>query len=115
LFRIIHTLSLFHTAIISEFPGKVLAYEWNQEHYKPPLYNKEFEKQWTCAIDFIQKNGFDKEEKMENTLLDEEEKENSISRILKTIKERYIEIFKDQFNEFYITLRINDSCSMHIT
>jgi hypothetical protein len=34
--------------------------------------------------------------------------ENSISRILKTIKERYIEIFRDQFNEFYITLRIND-------
>jgi hypothetical protein len=59
---------------------------------------------------FHQKNRVDKNEKTENISLEEEEeeKENAISRILKTIKDRYIEIFKDQFNEFYVTLRINE-------
>ena len=92
--------------ILSKEKIKVLAYEWNQEHCDPPLDNKEFEKQWICAIDFINKNAFDKDEKIEDTPL--EENVNTVSKILNTIKERYIEIFKDELNEFYVTLRIND-------
>jgi hypothetical protein len=108
LLRAMESLIFRNKEILSKEKIKVLAYEWNQEHCNPPLDDKEFEKQWNCAIGFINKNGFDKDEKTENTSLQEEEKENAISKILKTIKERYIEIFKDQFNEFYVTVRINE-------
>ena len=109
LLRAMDSLIFRNKEILSKEKIKELAYEWNQEHCNPPLDNKEFEKQWTCAIDFINKNRVDKNEKTEDTPLEEEEekKENTISKILKTIKERYIEIFKDELNEFYVTLRIN--------
>jgi hypothetical protein len=93
--------------ILSVDKIKQLASEWNQEHCDPPLDEKEFQKQWTCAKKFIEKNGSVKDEKIEDTP-SLEEQENTISRILKTIKERYIEIFKDELNKYYVTLRIND-------
>src|SRR5947209_5119115 len=34
--------------------------------------------------------------------------QKTLSKILNAIKSRYIEIFKDQVNRFYLTLRIND-------
>ena len=36
------------------------------------------------------------------------EQQNAISNILTSIKERYAEIFIDQLNRFYVTVRIND-------
>ncbi len=29
---------------------------WNQNHCKPPLDDREFEKQWKCALKFASKN-----------------------------------------------------------
>ena len=107
LLRAMESLIFRNKDILSKEKIKNLAYEWNQEHCNPHLDNKEFEKQWNCAKDFIEKNAFVKDENKENTSL-EEENENTVSKILNTIKERYIEIFKDNLNEFYVTLIIND-------
>jgi hypothetical protein len=106
LLRVMESLVSRNKNVLSEEKIKQLASEWNQEHCNPPLDDKEFEKQWDCAKDFIEKKGFVNDEKTENVSL--EEQENAISKILKSIKERYIEIFKNEINEFYINLRIND-------
>jgi hypothetical protein len=34
---------------------KQMAQIWNQNHCEPPLDNKEFEKQWKCALKFIKR------------------------------------------------------------
>lgn len=47
----------------------------------------------------------DKEEEKEES---KSNQENTNSNIITSIKERYSEVFKDQFNRFYTTLRIND-------
>src|SRR6185437_14163853 len=73
LLRAMESLIFRNKEILSKEKIKELAYEWNQEHCNPPLDNKEFEKQWTCAIDFINKNRVDKNEKTEDTPLEEEE------------------------------------------
>ena len=46
---------------MSEEQIKELGYEWNQKHCNPPLEDKEFEKQWKCAIRFINKNSKDQD------------------------------------------------------
>ena len=33
---------------------KYYARDWNNKHCRPPLDNTEFEKQWKCAIKFIE-------------------------------------------------------------
>ncbi len=55
LLRAMESLIFRNKDILSKEKIKVLAYEWNQEHCNPPLDDKEFEKQWNCAIDFIRK------------------------------------------------------------
>jgi hypothetical protein len=35
---------------------KAQAKEWNQKHCLPPLDDKEFERQWMCALEFIKRN-----------------------------------------------------------
>ena len=95
--------------ILSEEKIKKLAIEWNQEHCKPPLDDKNFEKQWLCAKKFIEKNNNDNNIPLETREAEVPlEPPNSVSTLLNSIKERYIEIFIDQLNRFYIILRIND-------
>ena len=40
-----------------------LCYIWNQQHCKPPLDDREFEKQWKDAKDFIKKERNEKRER----------------------------------------------------
>ncbi len=80
LLRVMESLIFRNKDILSKEKIKVLAFEWNQQHCDPPLDNKEFEKQWACAIDFIKKNGFDKDENTEHTPL---------KRKRKTLYQRY--------------------------
>ena len=51
-----------------------MAYDWNQEHCKPSLDDNEFERQWNCAIEFIEKNGFVNDENL--IIIEENENEN---------------------------------------
>ena len=67
------------------------AYDWNQKHCDPPLDDKEFEKQWTCATKFIEKKNINETEEGKEG---KEKRAEDVSNILNDIKERYLEIFK---------------------
>ncbi|CAN5707420.1 hypothetical protein BH23THE1_BH23THE1_17410 [soil metagenome] len=104
LLRMMESLIKRNHTILAEEKIRNFAYIWNQEHCKPPLNDKEFEKQWNDAKKFImKKNSGENKEKEEST-----ENTNSITEILLAINERCIEIFHDQFNKLYVTLKIND-------
>lgn len=82
-----------------------MAYEWNKEHCKPPLDDKEFGVKWDNAIKFLEKKSIDEKDEKEEG---EDQVRVSVADIIASVKERYIEIFKDQINTFYVTLKIND-------
>ena len=56
LMRIMESLIARTSSILSLEEIKPLAQQWNMKHCSPPLDDKEFEKQWKCATDFIAKN-----------------------------------------------------------
>lgn len=55
LLRIMESLIQKNKGILSEGEIKELAQKWNQKHCKPPLDDKEFERQWNDAKNFITK------------------------------------------------------------
>jgi hypothetical protein len=55
--RVMESLISRNSSIISEDEIKEIAYRGNQQHCKPPLDEREFEKQWKDAKNFISKNG----------------------------------------------------------
>jgi hypothetical protein len=57
LMRAMESLIVRNSSILSIEEIKSLAWQWNNQHCAPPLDDKEFEKQWKCAIDFITKRG----------------------------------------------------------
>jgi hypothetical protein len=57
LLRVMDYLIAGNASILSYDRIKPLAHQWNNQHCNPPLDDKEFEKQWTCATDFIAKEG----------------------------------------------------------
>ena len=57
LMRVMESLIARNYSILSLEEIKPLAQQWNQKHCSPPLDDKEFEKQWKCATDFIGKKG----------------------------------------------------------
>jgi hypothetical protein len=73
-----------------------------------PLPSSPFTEE-TTNNDF-EKQAQQKQDNDEEEITDEQvsEQESSISKILTSIEGRFIEIFKDQFNKFYVTIRINN-------
>ena len=57
LMRAMESLIARNSGILSIEEIKQLAQQWNLNHCSPSLDNKEFEKQWTCATDFVAKKG----------------------------------------------------------
>lgn len=106
LLRVMESLILRNGSIISEDGIKKIAYEYNQQHCKPPLDDRGFEKQWCDAKNFISKNG--PREKHDNDEVEEPIPENEEIEYLNDIKQRYISVFFDQLNRLYIVLKIND-------
>ncbi|MDR4491935.1 MAG: bifunctional DNA primase/polymerase [Candidatus Nitrosocosmicus sp.] len=105
LLRAMESLISRLSSILPEDEIKQIAESWNQKHCKPPLDNREFERQWHDAKTYISKkrlSGKDQD--------GEKAKANGNSNIelIETIRERYIEIFKDQFNSLYVTIKINN-------
>jgi hypothetical protein len=84
--------------IMTEELIKEMAQKMNLEHLKPPLDEKEFERQWKDAKNFISKNA-------ENA---EPTDKSNIADLLESIKKRWLQVFKDQFNKYYVTIRINE-------
>jgi hypothetical protein len=62
LMRTMESLIARNSSILSLEEIKPLAQQWNQKHCSQPLDDKEFEKQWAYAIDFIAKKGTKQEE-----------------------------------------------------
>ncbi|WP_458718827.1 bifunctional DNA primase/polymerase [Candidatus Nitrosocosmicus sp. R] len=96
--------------IYSEEMIKCLTIEWNEEHCKPPLDDKEFEKQWDCAKKYIFQKTSD-DTSISTAEDGEKPTEKSIVNIpvlLDSIKKRWIEVFKDQFSQYHITIKVNN-------
>ena len=53
--RVIESLILRNRTIFSLEEIKDLARDWNSIHCKPPLDDREFERQWKSAVEFIKK------------------------------------------------------------
>jgi hypothetical protein len=97
--RVMESLILRNKSILTMNQIKQIAWEYNLNHFKPPLYEKEFEKQWIDAGNFVLTSAKDEKE---------EERENKDVEYLKDIKQRYVSIFYDQLNRLYITIKINN-------
>jgi P4 family phage/plasmid primase-like protien len=59
LLRVMESLLRRNAGILSANQIEQLSRDWNVKHCSPPLEEKEFNKQWKCATDFISKNGHD--------------------------------------------------------
>jgi hypothetical protein len=55
LLRVMDTLIARNRTILYLDDIKAIAATWNNQHCKPPLDDIEFEKQWNCAVEFIEK------------------------------------------------------------
>jgi hypothetical protein len=55
LLRVMESLIIRNSEILSLQKIKDLAREWNNHHCLPPLDDKDFEEQWICALGFIDK------------------------------------------------------------
>ena len=64
LMRAMESLLARNSGILSQDQIKSLARQWNSQHCSPPLDDREFEKQWKCATDFIDRknNGSSQDE-----------------------------------------------------
>ena len=62
LLRVMESLIARTYGIVSLAEIKSWARRWNDQHCKPPLDDREFEKQWKCATDFINKSRQEKAE-----------------------------------------------------
>ncbi|WP_415311986.1 bifunctional DNA primase/polymerase [Candidatus Nitrosocosmicus sp. FF01] len=100
LLRVMESLIKRLSNIYPEEKIKDLAWQYNLNHFEPPLDDKEFDRQWNDAKRFIVKNGSSVEEKLR---IDNEEIE-----YLQDIKQRYVSIFFDQLNRLYVTIKINN-------
>ncbi|CAN5235912.1 hypothetical protein BH18THE2_BH18THE2_34620 [soil metagenome] len=103
LLRVMESLIARNSGILSFEEIKQLAQQWNLKHCSPPLANKEFEKQWTCATDFISKKGSE---------TDEEDDENGIHSSADLLVRLAIEntslLFKDQYGVAHAQIQTGD-------
>ncbi len=109
LLRAMESLISRNKEILSEEEIKKWAINWNQEHCRPPLDDKKFEKQWKNAKKFIEKNNNDDRlKKKEIEPEEDKEQKKTPQDILMEIAEKSIEtLFKDQHNDGFATVSIN--------
>ena len=72
LLRATESLLARNIEILSHDQIKSLAREWNDQHCNPPLDDKEFEKQWKCATDFIGKKSNNRRQDREDNDIDDD-------------------------------------------
>lgn len=108
LLRVMESLISRNRNILTESQILALSQQWNQDHCEPPLDESKVNYQWECAKGFIQKNNVD-ETNISNKDEKPEEKSNlNVHHLLNSVKERWIEVFIDQFGKYYITIRVKD-------
>jgi hypothetical protein len=109
LLRVMESLIQRNKGILIEEEIKELAEKWNQSHCEPPLEHNDLDKQWKCAKKFIERN----EISGGNYSVDSQEDSDKKSKItLDTLMELANEnidlLFKDQHNEGYACVNVND-------
>ncbi len=92
-------------ALTGYTPSSSLKEEEEEDENKEFEVQKQQQKDVNDTIIDENKNSNNDKNKKEDAIPDQE---STISKIIKSIKERCIEIFKNQINQFYTTLRIND-------
>ena len=101
--RIMESLIARNSCILSLEEIKSLAQQWSLKHCKPQLDDKEFEKQWACATDFIAKKGSQQ---------DEEDTDKGIRSAADLLVELAVEntslLFKDQYGAAHAQIHIGD-------
>jgi len=90
--RVIDSLLSRNTGILSSQQIKNLAEEWNMQHCVPPLVDKEFKKQWKCAMDFIEdsERRIDGDDKPDKTLTGQKQDQKKKSYVQKYSNEKLI-------------------------
>ena len=89
-----------NSSILSSEEIKPIARQWNLKHCSPPLDDKEFEKQWTCATDFIAKKGTYKE--------DDKGHHSAADILVELATEKPSLFFKDQYGTAHAQVHIAD-------
>ena len=103
LMRTMESLIARNSSILSLEEIKPLARQWNQKHCSPPLDDKEFEKQWACATDFIAKKGTKQDEE------DDDKGHHSAADILVELATENTSLFfKDQYGTAHAQVHIAD-------
>jgi hypothetical protein len=101
--RISESLIQRNKKILSLDNIKELASVWNQQHCKPPLDQKEFERQWNDALKFIDRT------KNEISINDNNNSElNSEINLVEIVRQNCIELFIDQYNIPYASVKMNE-------
>jgi Bifunctional DNA primase/polymerase, N-terminal len=100
--RIMESLIARLSGILSLEEIKSLAYQWNLKHCNPPLDNKEFEKQWECATDYIAKKGPKPDEE------DDKGIRSAADLLVRLAIENTSLLFKDQYGAAHAQLHVAD-------
>ena len=108
LLRVMESLISRNRNILTESQILTLSQQWNQDHCEPPLDDSKVKYQWECAKGFIQKNNVDETNISDKDEKPEEKSSLDIHHLLNSVKERWIEVFLDQFGKYYITIRVKD-------
>ena len=107
LLRVMESLIVRNTGILFLDKIKELALEWNSQHCSPPLDDKEFEKQWKCALDFIgRKKDEDQQQRPSITITNSTKSAADILVDLAT--ENISLLFKDQYGAAYALIHLED-------
>jgi hypothetical protein len=102
LMRIMESLIARNSSILSLEEIKPLARQWNQKHCSPPLDDKEFEKLWECATDFIAKKGPKSDEE------DDKGIRSAADLLVQLAIENTSLLFKDQYGMAHAQVHIAD-------
>lgn len=115
LLRVMESLIQRFSDLLTEDEVKNYAWDWNQNHCKPPLEEKEFIKQWNDAKNFIfrsdSKNSNIKKKVQDNILSDDslESIDTSLEKkLVDLVESRCIDIIIDQFHEVFVSVQISD-------
>ena len=103
LMRIMESLIVRTSGILSLEEIKPLAQQWNLKHCSPPLDDKEFEKQWICATDFIAKKGTNQDEEE-----DDKGHHSAADLLVELATENTSLFFKDQYGTAHAQVHTAD-------
>jgi hypothetical protein len=115
LMRIMESLIARNSDILSLDKIGKLAMEWNKKHCSPPLDDKEFEKQWKCALDFVtkkkvedQSQHYQDQQTPTTDTISEATAKSHAELIIELAAENRTLLFKDQYGVAYALVHFEE-------